>query len=124
MTAVLSGRPESHISNYCHRFGDKKNFKMSVVDQYLKWANATGNVILDWARPAGAPIGITSVSSLSVVVTILTHGYCTHYSRSDYSLISIYHQLLYASPRLGHLRSSAMRLRSLCATSDLWLLEE
>ena len=68
---------------------------MSVVDQYLKWANATGNIILDWARPAGAPIGITSVSSSSVVVFILTHGYCTHYSHSDHSLISIDHQLTF-----------------------------
>ena len=35
---------------------------MSAVDAYFEWANATGDIILDWARPVGAPIGPTSVS--------------------------------------------------------------
>ena len=35
---------------------------MSAVDAYFEWANATGDIILNWARPVGAPIGPTSVS--------------------------------------------------------------
>ena len=35
---------------------------MSVVDKYFEFADALGESISAWARPANVPIGITTVS--------------------------------------------------------------
>lgn len=84
---------------------------MSVVDQYFEWANATGESILAWARPVGAPISITSVSSQQQE----QWSYSDLFSASRIS--SLIEIIMMCQIRRGHLQTSVTLLRSLCFTS-------